>query len=606
MVALYKPGQDPSMAREKALFTVMQWHQQLQRKWKNPPEEDVRWRISARRGAILGGFGDGEPPTEWTPVYRVLHDPPSTDADIRRASVQLRWAYENASRVPKHIWKELRTRQVPSGLRATQVWTRLRRAHIRSRWPALVRHLRVSDLVNSAPRKWDVATLYKHAGRRIPFEVREMGHEPGGVMRQTGFADFSLVGLPLGEIVDAQARPWHPVNERTFVTLAIQDLRHPASSMARFDDDIPMELSDAWDELFKLLGKNGESAQDALVDFAHSDEGLMSLGKRKSWYDRQPRSKRDGRTRWLDIPSPRLGIVQRRLANVLGAYRTSSTAATGFLRDRSTLLHAAFHKGAAAAITIDLRDFFSHVTRRQVTDVLNALCSTEAEQGRRSEGGMSPFVGWTEQGLRNVVTLTVHPEYDNLPQGAATSPAMANMVAMELDRRIHQRFCEGGEASPSTPARPHRGWTFSRYADDLVLSTHFRVEQKELNQARDTLIELIEGFGWHASPIKTRTWTAQGATPLVICGVRVPAYPADPMLLPRAVERRVRAAFHHAQHGTPTVADIGLLSHAYAITGRVSYRLQCSQTTLAAVEAFAGSFLPADKVPVFMAVWLER
>ena len=45
-----------------------------------------------------------------------------------------------------------------------------------------------------------------------------------------------------------------------------------------------------------------------------------------------------------------------------------------------------------------------------------------------------------------------------LPQGAPTSPILANFAALSLDRKISNACLV-------------RSWTYTRYADDLVIST---------------------------------------------------------------------------------------------------------------------------------------
>lgn len=58
--------------------------------------------------------------------------------------------------------------------------------------------------------------------------------------------------------------------------------------------------------------------------------------------------------------------------------------------------------------------------------------------------------------------------YDNLPQGAVTSPALSNLTAAKLDRRI------AGYTSK-------RNITFTRYSDDITLSSNnYAVLQKSL------------------------------------------------------------------------------------------------------------------------------
>lgn len=86
----------------------------------------------------------------------------------------------------------------------------------------------------------------------------------------------------------------------------------------------------------------------------------------------------------------------------------------------------------------------------------------------------------------------------SLPQGGVTSPAIANLVASRLDRRI-AGYCGKKKI------------VYTRYADDLTFSTNNR---NILNHAEEILTSIIRSEGYEVNSEKTRF-----SGPRVCCSV---------------------------------------------------------------------------------------
>ena len=168
-------------------------------------------------------------------------------------------------------------------------------------------------------------------------------------------------------------------------------------------------------------------------------------------------AKRSGGERLVEVPKPELKRAQRLVLHRLLAHVPPHDAAHGFCRGRSVLTHAALHTGQAVVVRLDLTDFFSSVGRPQIRAIFAAL-------------GYNPAVAGTLAGLCTTATpLTVLADRPlswrqrqlfhrpHLPQGAPTSPALANLCAFSLDVRL-------------TALAAVFGARYSRYADDLTLS----------------------------------------------------------------------------------------------------------------------------------------
>ena len=131
------------------------------------------------------------------------------------------------------------------------------------------------------------------------------------------------------------------------------------------------------------------------------------------------------------------------------------------------LSHAASHVGEYAVLRIDLADFFASIAAARVHGILRTAGYPEsvahaltglttnavpaqvlAQIAGRSGDPRSPA---------GVARLRRRLATPHLPQGAPTSPALANLAAFGVDRRL-------------TGLTAALGLTYTRHADDLTFS----------------------------------------------------------------------------------------------------------------------------------------
>ncbi|MCC9068636.1 reverse transcriptase family protein [Arthrobacter cryoconiti] len=173
---------------------------------------------------------------------------------------------------------------------------------------------------------------------------------------------------------------------------------------------------------------------------------------------------RPGRTpRLLEIPAPRLREIQRSVLRELLSPLPLHDAAHGFTPGRSPATNAAHHTGRNVVVNVDLTTFFARVTAGKVFGILRqagfpetvahrlaGLCTHTVPLGVIAEmpqgGGASGRFAFRQ------ALATPH-----LPQGAPTSPALANLSLRRLDSRL-----AGLAASFDAD--------YTRYADDLAFS----------------------------------------------------------------------------------------------------------------------------------------
>ena len=133
-------------------------------------------------------------------------------------------------------------------------------------------------------------------------------------------------------------------------------------------------------------------------------------------------------------------------------------AAMGFRRGRGVFDHAACHVERRWVVSMDLRDFFPSITVTRVAGVFSAL-GLERQQARMLAELTTHATKLDRGATRQERQLYCRR---HLPQGAPTSPALANLAATHLDRRLAALAASIGGA-------------YSRYADDLVLSFNHRL-----------------------------------------------------------------------------------------------------------------------------------
>ena len=175
------------------------------------------------------------------------------------------------------------------------------------------------------------------------------------------------------------------------------------------------------------------------------------------------RLKRHGRCRLIEAPKYRLREIQRKLLREILNQIPVHDAAHGFRKGRSALSHASPHVGKAVVLKMDLEDFFPSIAPARllrilmhvgypedVAEILTALCCNHVPADIFE---LFPHAADGRQ-RRRTQQLYCRPHF---PQGAPTSPAIANACAFRLDRRL---------AGLSRSA----GAIYTRYADDLLFS----------------------------------------------------------------------------------------------------------------------------------------
>lgn len=202
-------------------------------------------------------------------------------------------------------------------------------------------------------------------------------------------------------------------------------------------------------------------------------------------------SKRSGAIRLIEAPKPRLkNLHQSILAGILEKI-PSHPAAHGFVKGRSIKTFVSPHTGQYVVLRMDLRDFFPSFTAARiqaffetigypepVARLLRGICTNAVPR----DVWRTPPIGINPEQIREARVLYARP---HLPQGAPTSPALANLCLYRIDCRL------------SGLARSV-GAEYTRYADDLAFSGDEAFERSvERLSTHVAAILFEEGFAVH-------------------------------------------------------------------------------------------------------------
>lgn len=212
--------------------------------------------------------------------------------------------------------------------------------------------------------------------------------------------------------------------------------------------------------------------------------------------------KKSGGTRTIVAPTKELKAIQRKISNLILKRQEVHDACNGYRKGRSIVSNARPHIGQDFVFNMDLKNFFPSISFNRVLGLFQSLeCDRDV-----------------------ALLLTRLTTYKGeLPQGAPSSPFVANLICRRLDNRL-DKFCQ------------IRNWNYTRYCDDITISG-----AASPASARKTIAMVIESEGFEINESKTRVkykHQQQSVTGIVV---------NEKLSIPRARRRQLRAACHQMQ-----------------------------------------------------------
>ncbi|WP_413711675.1 TIR domain-containing anti-phage reverse transcriptase [Rhizobium sp. Rhizsp82] len=196
--------------------------------------------------------------------------------------------------------------------------------------------------------------------------------------------------------------------------------------------------------------------------------------------------KKSGGVRDIAKPVRGLALAQDRLATVLQTRFDPKPFVKGYVKGESFLTNAQYHERRKWVLNIDVKEFFPSIGFARVRGLF-----------------MSEFFGFNERVATILARITTFR--DGLPQGASTSPLIANIIAHNLDKRLmaiavknrlrYTRFADDITFSSSQKTIPPsviRGWE-PMYGSRTVhlaaeIQDAFKSARFEINDAKTRIL----------------------------------------------------------------------------------------------------------------------
>ena len=208
---------------------------------------------------------------------------------------------------------------------------------------------------------------------------------------------------------------------------------------------------------------------------------LLYIKKIDNCYNTLEIPKKNGDSRTICVPNKNLKKVQKKLYNKLSTYydeiktqnNFTSKISHGFEKNRSIVTNAEVHKNKRYVVNLDLLVFFPSINFGRV----------------RSYFIKNNYFEINDDIATILAQLTCYK--GTLPQGASTSPLIANMICNIMDIRILKI------------AKKYR-LDYTRYADDLTFSTNNKYFLNDYDKFLEDIKNIIHRSGFELNSKKTR------------------------------------------------------------------------------------------------------
>lgn len=253
-----------------------------------------------------------------------------------------------------------------------------------------------------------------------------------------------------------------------------------------------------------------------------------------------PIKKSSGKLRWIDAPSDKLKEVQKQILEKFIYKFRPHPAATGFIKSKSVSYGARQHLNSQVLICFDLKDFFPSIKKSEVISLMSKLFRSYKKR----------YIDFTfeKDDITAIASILLFKD-THLPQGAPTSPALANLYCLEIDSKL-QKLAK------------QYGLSYTRYADDLAFSANYKLFKGDIQEFIKSIKSTIESSSClKLNPKKTRVLYPHHR--MMVTGVVV----NKKLGVPKPVWRNLRAQLHNLQTSKTGVS----LSEWQLIRGKIEW-----------------------------------
>jgi hypothetical protein len=239
--------------------------------------------------------------------------------------------------------------------------------------------------------------------------------------------------------------------------------------------------------------------------------------------------KRSGGERTIEAPKPDLKIEQYALLAELEGMRLYSPFAHGGLRGRNTITCVLPHVGKKFVALFDVKNFYPSIDIR----IFQKECPAETRKNNAFINKVAKGFLFEGDGVSPM---------NHLPQGAPTSPMLANIFMMRTDwtfARFAQRYFDA---------------SFTRYVDELIFSSDAPMDFRQL---KFMVQHQLYKISLKMNDEKIRFF--KPASRKIILGVAI----NEKLNVPRELKKNLRAALHQVK--------IGLRKPDSVLNGELAY-----------------------------------
>lgn len=204
--------------------------------------------------------------------------------------------------------------------------------------------------------------------------------------------------------------------------------------------------------------------------------------------------------------------------------------AHAYITGKNTYTNALLHVDKKVTITLDLKDFFEHITIQKIFEC--NLFKTKIEHLNKI------LFAFNKEKKENYDIYQLVKDYCLVGkstsnkfagQGLPTSPALANIIFDKVDNQIVETLKELSAEI-----------VYSRYSDDLAISTN--IEEKEFSaQIIEKISHIINENNFKINFDKTKIMTKKHGN-RIICGLSVD----KDVFLPKIIRKKLRALEHNS------------------------------------------------------------
>ncbi|PEN45077.1 RNA-dependent DNA polymerase [Bacillus wiedmannii] len=273
--------------------------------------------------------------------------------------------------------------------------------------------------------------------------------------------------------------------------------------------------------------------------------------------------KKNGNDRTIYAPQKNLSIIQKKFSYILSLVYNNHLNSHGFIKERSIVTNAEQHIKQKFILNIDLENFFESINFGRVRAMF------------------IHYFKFNELVATTLANICCH--YDGfLPQGAATSPIISNILSFKMDKEL-------------TKLAKKNHCIYSRYADDITFSTKKNQFPKDIAYIENSfikinseLLKVIMGNGFFINKNKTRLNSHREK--LSVTGITV----NEKLNVERKYIRKIRSILHcieknindievaksifnekyrfrqRKEHGKPDMFDVlrGMISYVGQVKGK--------------------------------------